>query len=156
MANLDLQLLNYKDDLLIKNIDGRPHIFDPVRRKNILVLPEEYVRQLIIVWLQKVVGIPTTLMALEKKIQLQEGYKRFDVVCYNRAMEPKILIECKSFDIALTESIARQISIYNQILKCPFLIITNGKESMIYNIDQEGNIKGLSSVESFIELLKDS
>jgi hypothetical protein len=156
MAKLDLQLLSYKDELTIKNIDGQPHIFDPVRRKNILVLPEEYVRQLIVVWLEKVIGIPTTLMALEKKIQLQEGYKRFDVVCYNRAMEPLILIECKSFDVALTESIARQISIYNQILKCPFLIITNGKESMIYNIDQEGKIQALNSVEAFIDLLKDS
>jgi hypothetical protein len=153
MPNLDLHLLSLKDYLNIRQVNGSSHIFDPIRKKNILLQPEEYVRQLLVLWLHRIVKVPITSIALEKKIKLQDVYKRFDIVCYDPEMLPLILVECKSFDVALSESTSMQIAIYNQILKCPFLIISNGQDTMIYHIDHYGCIQSLNSVDAFIQMI---
>jgi hypothetical protein len=146
MTRPSVDILSYASQLKIHELDEVKYVFDPVRKKNIVLQPEELVRQLLVLWLNDVVGISFANMALERRIKMKQGYKRFDIVCYDKQAEPMILVECKAFDIALSSSTAMQIAQYNQYLKCPYLILSNGKKTLLYRISNEGEIQSIDSI----------
>lgn len=103
-------------------------IFDEIRKKWLVFLPEEWVRQNFIQYLIRVKQYPASLIAVEKGIQLGELKKRCDLIVYRDA-KPWMIIECKSSLIHLSESVVHQIFRYNLSLQVPYLVITNGTKS---------------------------
>ncbi len=110
----------------IKMISDKEFIFDEVRKQWVLLTPEEWVRQNFMQYLLQVKKYPGSLMAVEKEIFLGDVKKRFDIVVYDRNMQPWMLIECKEMNVALDEKVLDQVLRYNIRLQVPYLVITNG------------------------------
>lgn len=112
-------------------------IFDPVRKKWLVIQPEELVRQALLLYLIENKGISLQRLALEKAIQLHNQIRRFDMVYYDRHGHPLVLVECKSPSTSLTNQVLEQAVWYNYEIKAPYLLLSNGHESMWYQVDTE-------------------
>lgn len=113
----------------------KPVIFDPVRKKWVRLIPEEWVRQNTIRYLQEVLGYPLSHMAVEKSLRLNRLTKRADILIYDSRFNPMLLIECKAPDVVLNAKVMEQISRYNLIFKVPWLFVTNGMKHFCSQID---------------------
>ena len=111
----------------IKREEGRELIFDRLRKKWVVLTPEEWVRQNFISYLTESLMYPQSLIALEKEFKLGELKKRFDILVYNNQHEPRMMIECKAMDIELNDSVLQQLLRYHISLPVEYLVITNGK-----------------------------
>ncbi len=124
-------------------------IFDVVRKKFVDLAPEEWVRQHIINFCLTELGVPLSLIGVEKQIKINNTIKRFDVLCFNSNLKPILLIECKSPDIQLNQSVAEQSLRYNMVLEAQHIWISNGIQNYILS-----NQKVTSSLEEFKLLFK--
>jgi hypothetical protein len=75
--------------------------------------------------------------------------KRFDILIYDKQSNPFILIEVKSFEIELNHKTIMQIAEYNQILKAPLLLLSNGRKTYCVKISQDGSDMEYLSLFSF-------
>ena len=108
--NDDLPVLNLPETPLeVLRVEGVLKVQCLVRKKKIILTPEEWVRQHFIYFLYKELGYPLSLMKVEKQILVNNLKKRFDIVTYNASGEMKVLIECKSARIDLDASVADNI-----------------------------------------------
>ncbi len=118
----------------IRIADNKKYIHCLVRRKWIVLTPEEKVRQFILQQLVNVHQYPLKYISVEKKLTLNDLTKRYDIVVYNLHLQPKLLIECKAEFIELKEKTLQQIATYNIKLQVPFLMVTNGKQRYCFRI----------------------
>ena len=116
-----------KPEFRIKKEGEKEFIFDTLRKKWLLLTPEEWVRQNFIQYLIRVKNYPSSLIAAEKEIQLGELKKRFDILIYDSKHQPWMMIECKGPDIKLNDAVLQQILRYNISVPVSLIIITNGK-----------------------------
>ena len=107
-------------------------VFCLIRKKWIKLNPEEWVRQNILLFLSEELKYPISLIAVEKEILIGQLKKRFDILVYNRDMQPFLIIECKEMNIKLTEGSIKQVLNYYSAIQCEYLIVTNGKDSIGY------------------------
>ena len=112
-------------------------VFDPLRKKNVALTPEEGVRQFFIRWLHTERGWPLQLMASEYSIKLGRKSLRCDIVVFNRALEPQMIVECKAPEVELDNRVLDQIVAYNIVLKVPHLVITNGNSTYVCSYSKE-------------------
>lgn len=101
-------------------------IFDAIRKKWLVLTPEEWVRQNIILYLLLEKNFPSSLISVEKEIKLAGLKKRYDIVVFNRETHPWMIIECKEMNIMLSEKTMEQVLRYHISIPCKYLIITNG------------------------------
>lgn len=136
MNDLGLPPLNLPpyDHRLQRQADGKVYILDPLRRKYLLLTPEEWVRQHV-VQLLLAQGFPKGLIGLEQGLKVHRLQKRTDILVYDRQGRPYFLIECKAPQVALKEQVFEQIGRYNMALKAPYLGITNGMQHYFCRID---------------------
>lgn len=113
----------------IKQDAGKDIIFDPLRKKWLLLTPEEWVRQNFVQYLIQVKKYPAALIAMEKMIRLGELKKRFDILVYDSNHLPWMMIECKAPAIKLDESVLHQLLRYHISVPTGLLIISNGEYS---------------------------
>lgn len=132
MVQLNLPPFEYK----VTKIGEKPHIFDIVRRKYLLITPEEWVRQHVLHWLINQHRYPKSLIRTESGLHYNQLAKRSDILVYDRQGKTFLLVECKASHIALTEAVLEQAIRYNAILKAPYLLISNGLEHFLYKIYQ--------------------
>ena len=130
---LQLNFPNYT--FKIKNIENEDYIFDEIRKKYIKLTKEEWVRQNCINFLVKEKKFPQILINLEKTLKINKLSKRYDIVVYNSDGSIKLLVECKSPEIKITQKTFDQIAIYNMSLKAELLMITNGINHYYCKID---------------------
>ena len=129
--------LNFPEfKILIKNKDNKSHIFDVLRKKFVVLTPEEWVRQHVINFLIEN-NISKNHIAIEKRILINNLTKRFDVLVYDRNGEVLLLIECKAPKVNLNQKVFDQVSIYNQHLNSKFLMITNGLSHFYLKVDKK-------------------
>ncbi|MET0634925.1 MAG: type I restriction enzyme HsdR N-terminal domain-containing protein [Chitinophagaceae bacterium] len=110
----------------MRELDGQGYIFDGLRKKWLLLTPEEWVRQNFINYLVQVKKYPATLIAQEKMLELGELKKRFDILVYDAAHRPWMMIECKAPTVPLNENVLHQLLRYHISIPVGYLIITNG------------------------------
>ena len=120
----------------LKKEKEKDFIFDPLRKKWLLLTPEEWVRQNFVQYLVQVKNYPGDLIAQEKVLQLGELKKRFDILVYDKQHRPWMMIECKAPEIKLDESVLQQVLRYHISIPVEFLLITNGETS--YGWEQKG------------------
>lgn len=123
--------------LKIHEENGKIFVYDPLRRKNILLTPEEEVRQKLLWYLNTEKNIPLGLIAIERGLKINGLIKRFDIVVYNNLGKPCLAVECKSPLIKLTQKTMEQLAIYNLHLKAEFLMISNGFDHLISRVNFE-------------------
>ncbi len=143
--------LNFPDyDFRIAQTQGRDEIFDPVRRKNVALTPEEWVRQHTIQYLSVDLGYPLSLIAVEGGLTLNELKKRFDLLVYNTTGEPMLLVECKAPGVKITQAVFDQAARYNMAFKVGLLFVTNGMAHFCCQIDHNtGEITFLQSIPQY-------
>ncbi len=124
----------------IKKEEGKDIIFDSIRKKWLLLTPEEWVRQNFLQVLLQVKNYPASLIAIEKEIKLGELKKRFDILVYSSQHQPWMMIECKAMDIKLDETVLLQILRYNMSIPVEFIVITNGSMTYGWQRVKEGVI----------------
>ena len=122
-----MQELNFpKYSFRFKSSENKPAIFDEIRKKFILLTPEEWVRQHVIRYLLLEKKYPKSLTNVEKVIRINDLVKRYDVVVYNPDGNIFLLVECKAPHIKITQKSFDQIARYNLALKAKYLMVTNG------------------------------
>ena len=113
----------------IKQENEQHFVFDAIRRTWLLLTEEEWVRQNFIQYLITELHYPSTLIALEKELELNGLKKRFDVLVYDQEHQPWMLIECKAPQIELNDAALEQVLRYHMSIPVPFLVITNGQST---------------------------
>ncbi|MGY5352926.1 type I restriction enzyme HsdR N-terminal domain-containing protein [Wenyingzhuangia sp. IMCC45533] len=131
-----MQKLNLpKVDLKFKSKENKLFIFDDFRKKDILLTPEEWVRQHFAYYLIRKKNYPKSLTVLEKELMLNNVKKRTDILIYNTQGTPEIIVECKAMSVNITQKVFDQIARYNLKLKANYLIVTNGLEHYFCQMD---------------------
>lgn len=134
---LDLDLPQYQADLRIKNEGDARYIWDTIRAKWLVLQPEEWVRQLLVHYLLGHTGVNRNRIAIERGLQVNQLKKRTDILIFDKAMSPWLLVECKAPSVPLDERVFRQIAIYNMPLQVPYLLVSNGPHAYCCRIDFE-------------------
>ena len=119
-----LNLPPYKAKVSKKN--GKMYIYDPLRRKDVALTPEEWVRQHFVNFLVTVKSYPLERIANEVCIDVNSTSKRCDTVIYDNYLSPLVIVEYKAPEVAITGDVFEQISRYNSTLRVPYLIVSNG------------------------------
>ncbi|MBG6132603.1 hypothetical protein IWQ47_003828 [Aquimarina sp. EL_43] len=124
-----MQKLNFPGyQFRFKNSENKVSIFDRIRKKFIILTPEEWVRQHTIHFLIEEKKYPESLINVEKLIQLNGLNKRYDIIIFNPDGSIFLIVECKSARIKITQEVFDQIARYNLALDSEYLMITNGLE----------------------------
>lgn len=118
-------------DVRVKNSNGTVMIFDLLRKRWLVLTPEEWVRQHVVNYLVAIKKYPASRIALEKEISLNDLKKRFDIVVFDSSLKPLILVECKAPYIELGKQVAEQALRYNLNLHSQYVMITNGVADLI-------------------------
>jgi hypothetical protein len=120
-----------------KNSENKVAIFDEIRKKFILLTPEEWVRQHVVHHFMYEKNYPKSLINVEKRIQVNGQTKRYDVVVYHPDGRLRVLVECKAPEVAISQATFDQIARYNSALRADFLMVTNGLNHYFCQMDFE-------------------
>ena len=110
-------------------------VYDPIRKKFVALTPEELLRQLTLQYLLQAKGYPANRIRSEIGIKVNGMARRCDIVVFDKAVNPWLLVECKSPKIPLTQSVMEQAARYNLTLGVPYLCITNGLHTSCCSLD---------------------
>ena len=136
MLQIDFPDYNFR----IKKEKNKELIFDEVRLQWITLTPEEWIRQNFLHYLIKVKQYPKVLLSIEKIIALGELKKRCDIVVYKNDL-PWMIVECKEMNIDLNLPVLEQILHYNLGLPVKYLVLTNGRKTLAFELSTEGIIE---------------
>ncbi|MBL4675962.1 MAG: type I restriction enzyme HsdR N-terminal domain-containing protein [Mucilaginibacter sp.] len=117
--------------------NGKLSIFDELRKKQIVLTPEEWVRQHFVQYLIKEKGYPKGLIKLEGGLKLNGLAKRTDIVVFNPAGERILLVECKAPSIAISQATFDQAARYNMVHKVALMAVSNGLQHYYCSIDHQ-------------------
>mgnify|MGYP000454050421 CR=1 FL=1 len=146
MQKLNLPSYTFK----LKSNEKHTLIFDNLRKKYLVLTPEEWVRQHYVQYLVLEKKYPVSLIALEKQLTINNLKKRTDIVVYNKDGQPEIVVECKAPHIKISQDTFDQIARYNLQLKAKYLIVTNGLEHYYCSMDFEnGNYQFLKEIPNY-------
>ncbi|WP_281765691.1 type I restriction enzyme HsdR N-terminal domain-containing protein [Neptunitalea lumnitzerae] len=133
-----MQLLNFpKYSFRFKNRENKIYIFDEIRKKFVVLQPEEWVRQHVVKYLMEEKLYPKSLINVEKKLTINNLVKRYDVVVYNSDGSILLMVECKAPEVTISQHTFDQIARYNLALNAEHLMVTNGKSHYFCKMDYE-------------------
>ena len=133
-----MQKLNFPSySFRLKSSENKTLIFDIIRKKYVVLTPEEWVRQHVVLFLIEEKKYPISLIAVEKQLKINSLLKRTDVVVFNTKGSPEILIECKAPSVAISQATFDQIARYNLTAQSNYLMVTNGLYHYFCQIDVE-------------------
>jgi hypothetical protein len=133
----------------VKELNGKPHIYDLIRKKYLVLTPEEWVRQHFIHLLINQYQYPKALFAVETGLYYHKMAKRSDIMVLGTDGRPQLLVECKSPDVRITELTFAQIARYNFTIRPAYLAITNGMSHYCFSV-QDGQIVYLDDFPTFV------
>ena len=133
-----MQKLNFQQyDFRFKNSENKVSIFDEIRKKFIILTPEEWVRQHVVQFLLEDKKYPKSLINVEKVLKVNGLRKRYDAVVFNPDGSIEILVECKAPEVKITQATFDQIARYNMTMNAKFLMVTNGLNHYFCQMDFE-------------------
>ena len=133
-----MQKLNFPSySFRLKSSENKTLIFDIIRKKYVVLTPEEWVRQHVVLFLIEEKKYPISLIAVEKQLKINSLLKRTDVVVFNTNGTPEILIECKAPSVAISQATFDQIARYNLTAQSNYLMVSNGLNHYFCQIDKE-------------------
>lgn len=147
---LDLDLLRFLEGLPQRTDKGKRQVWDPFRGSWVAATPEELVRQLFLQYLLQEKQYNKNRISVEKELRVGERTKRCDILVRDLAMNPFLIVECKSAIVPLDHNVFFQIAMYNLALQAPFLVLTNGRATWSCRLDYEkGAVEELPDVPDF-------
>lgn len=124
-------------DFRLKKENSVVFIFDVIRKKFVKLTPEEWVRQHVVHFLLEQKHYPASLMNVEVGMEIQTMRRRADIVCYESDGGVRLITECKAPEVKITQTVFEQIAQYNMCLKARYLLVTNGLEHFVCEINAE-------------------
>ena len=128
-------------ELQIDKREDGSYVFDAIRKKYLLLTPEEWVRQHFIHLLISHLNYPSGLFQLERQHTYQVKLKRTDILILGKNGHPFLLVECKAHSEKLSEQTLNQIAVYNKTLQAHFIAITNGIKHFIWKLENQKYIQ---------------
>lgn len=120
-----------------KNNENNRLIFDSIRKKFVVLTPEEWVRQHVVQFLVHEKNISTSHIAVERQLLLNDTKKRYDIVVFDRNGRVEVIVECKAPHIAISQETFDQIARYNLVTNARYLMVTNGIDHYYCQMDYE-------------------
>jgi len=121
----------------LKNSENKTAIFDEIRKKFIILTPEEWVRQHVVRFLLEEKKYPKSYINVEKIIKINDLTKRYDAVVFNPDGSIFLLVECKAPEVPISQNTFDQIARYNMVLEAQYLMVTNGLNHYFCKMDYE-------------------
>lgn len=97
-----------------------------IRKKNLVLTPEEWVRQHVLNYMMNHAGYPKERLAVEYALEYNGGIKRCDILVINELGSPLLIVECKAPEVKIDKHTWQQIAKYNHTLNASFFLLTNG------------------------------
>ena len=133
-----MQKINFPEyQFRFKSNENNTLIFDIVRKKFVVLTPEEWVRQHVLHFLITELNYPHSLISIEKQLLLHNTKKRYDIVVYNSDASIHLIVECKAPNVSIDQTVFDQIARYNIKLNSAYLMVTNGLEHYYCSIDYQ-------------------
>ncbi len=131
-----MQKLNFPTySFRFKNSENKVAIFDEIRKKFIILTPEEWVRQHVVQYLLQDKNYPKSYINVEKLIKINDLSKRYDIIVYQPNGAIYLLIECKAPEVTITQQTFDQIARYNLVLNAKYLMVSNGLNHYFCQMD---------------------
>lgn len=121
----------------LKRENNTSYIFDEIRKKFLVLTPEEWVRQHLIQFLITYKKYPRSLIKLEGGLKLNSLQKRSDILLFNNSGEKVMLVECKAPSVKISQATFDQVARYNFIHRVKYLVVSNGLQHFCSEIDFE-------------------
>ena len=134
-------------------MDSVTTIWDPLRKKEVALTPEERVRQWFIGVLNANMGVPMHMMMSEVGFRLGGKQYRADILVYDRKAQPLAVVECKRPEVELTAEVLDQAIRYNMVLNVKYMIITNGTVTYVFS-KEEGQFTAVGTLPRYEEMIK--
>ena len=139
-----------EQNIEIKSINSKNYIFDLIRKKHLILTPEEWVRQNLVSYFINDLNYPKGLIKTESSLKYNNLKKRSDILIYNNDMTHYMIVECKSYKMKLNKSHLNQSAIYNKIYRSRYLMVSNGMKHIVCEYDWEKEtFKFRSSIPEF-------
>lgn len=133
-----MQQLNFPSySFRFKNNENKVAVFDEIRKKFVILTPEEWVRQNVVRFLLEEKKYSKSYINVEKLIKINDLNKRYDIVVFQPNGEIFLLIECKAPEVQITQQTFDQIARYNLVLNAQYLMVTNGLNHYFCQMDFE-------------------
>ncbi|HLV92528.1 MAG TPA: type I restriction enzyme HsdR N-terminal domain-containing protein [Aequorivita sp.] len=133
-----MQKLNFPTySFRFKNSENKPLVFDEIRKKFVVLTPEEWVRLHVVQFLINEKKFSKNLINVEKQLKVNDIIKRYDVVVFNKNGSIFLVIECKAPSVSINQTTFDQIARYNLALNAKYLMVTNGLEHYFCQMDFE-------------------
>lgn len=128
-------------------------LYCPFRRKWVASTPEEGVRQAFLRAMVEQLGYPQSLIAVEVPIEVGAGVtKRCDAVVYASSLRPLMLLEFKAPEVEITQTTLDQAAVYNTTIRAPYLILANGRQTIVAHIGTDNQITFLNTIPAWSQL----
>lgn len=139
MAHICIMKLNLPTyEFKIKTEEGKTWVFDEIRKKQLVLTPEEWVRQHLVKFLIHEKGCPKGLISLEEGLQYNQLSKRADIVVRDRNGNIFMVVEVKAPTVKLDNKVLSQIAAYHKSLGAQYLLISNGMAHFCLDMRDEG------------------
>lgn len=145
MIRIDISAIQ----LRLRKEEGATQVYDPIRKKWLVLTPEEHVRQYLLQYFIDSLQYPTALIAVEKQITLGTLTKRFDIVVYNRDHQPWLLVECKAPEVMITDATLNQLLQYHNTLQSRYWSLFNGHQLFCADASDINNINWLKELPAY-------
>lgn len=137
----------------LKYKNNQTFILDSIRKKWLLLTPEEWVRQHLVNYLLTIKNYPASLISLETGLKYNSLQKRSDILVYNKAGNPFLLVECKSTEVTINQKVIDQVSVYNKSIHATFLCVTNGLKHYCWTFNKiTSEFEILKQIPDFVEI----
>ena len=130
---------------------GKTFVFDPLRKRYVALTPEEEVRQRVLWLLVERLGVPSGLVAVEYSVKVNGLDKRADVVVFGKEGTPLMIVECKSPQVMLTQTVLDQAVRYHSVLNPRFLLLCNGETTFCFKAEG-ASLQAMDHLPAFAEM----
>ncbi len=129
------------------------YVFDPLRKKYVLLTPEEEVRQKVLYLLVEHLGVPSGLVAVEYSVKVNGLDKRCDAVVFGQKGQPLMIVECKAAGVMITEKVLDQAIRYHSALHPSFLLLFNGSDCRCFR-SENGVLTSMDHLPDYEEMME--
>src|SRR5690349_20217504 len=133
----------------LKKSEGKIWIFDGIRKKYLVLTPEEWVRQHLVNYLINHLKYPKSLINVERGLRYNQLQKRSDITVFDRSGNAWMIIECKSPEVNLDQKTVLQVAVYNADVKAKYVAVSNGLKHVCY--ETKADVKDVVLMKDFPE-----
>ena len=132
--------------------EGKTYVYDPLRRRQVALTPEEEVRQRVLYLLVERLKVPSGLLAVEYSVKVNGLDKRADAVVFGTEGLPLMIVECKAPTVMLTEAVLEQAVRYHSVLRPKYLLLSNSNDTYCFKVEGQ-RLSPLDHLPDYTEMM---